>query len=414
MLVSAALLAVAGIFPATAVERYDSYKGLIMAGYQGWFNAPGDGAGRGWHHYAGRRSFAPGDCTIDFWPDTREYEKTYPSPFEYEDGTVADLFSSYDPSTVATHFRWMREYGLDGVFMQRFVAEIRNESGMNHFTRVLDSAMKAAADNERAIAVMYDLSGMQPGEEQVLLDDLKALSERYGLLDRDRNPSYLWHNGRPLVSVWGLGFNDRRAYGFDEIEKIIDGVKEMGFSIMAGVPTNWRELTDDTLPDTRLHDIIRKCDIVMPWFVGRYNEDTYKSRGYDTLMQKDIAWAAENGVDYSPLAFPGFSWCNMFPADRRDRAVSIPRNRGEFLWKQLYTEISSGAEMIYVAMFDEIDEGTAIFKCAKKVPAAHIGSQFVPIEDGIEGDHYLWLIGQAGKMLRGETPLSESQPQRNF
>ena len=30
---------------------YNSYRGLVMAGYQGWHSAEGDGANRGWHHY---------------------------------------------------------------------------------------------------------------------------------------------------------------------------------------------------------------------------------------------------------------------------------------------------------------------------------------------------------------------------
>ena len=42
------------IFPFITISakntKYNSYKGLIMAGYQGWFNAPDDGAGRGWYH----------------------------------------------------------------------------------------------------------------------------------------------------------------------------------------------------------------------------------------------------------------------------------------------------------------------------------------------------------------------------
>jgi len=47
---------------------------------------------------------------------------------------------------------------------------------------------------------------------------------------------------------------------------------------------------------------------------------------------------------------------------------NIPRNKGEFFWKQIAGAIESGAEMLYVAIFDEIDEGTAIFKSAHKVP----------------------------------------------
>ena len=253
-------------------KQYNSYKGLVMAGYQGWFNTPGDGSGRGWHHYNGREGFRPGSCSVDLWPEVSEYKKLYKTDFTFADGKSASVFSSYDKSTVNVHFRWMKEYGLDGVFMQRFIAEIRNESGLQHFNKVLNSAMKAANKYERAICVMYDLSGMQPGEEKLLLKDIAEIAQRHSLKNHAKNPSYLYHNGKPLVTVWGVGFNDNRRYGLKEAAHIIDGLKSQGFSVMLGVPTQWRELKGDTESDPRLHELIRKCDIVMPWFVGRYNE----------------------------------------------------------------------------------------------------------------------------------------------
>jgi len=79
--------------------RYDSYKGLIMTGYQGWFNAPGDGADKDWTHYQKNGVFKPGDCTIDFWPDITEYERIYKTAFRYADGSPAYVFSSYDAVT---------------------------------------------------------------------------------------------------------------------------------------------------------------------------------------------------------------------------------------------------------------------------------------------------------------------------
>ena len=64
-----------------------------------------------------------------------------------------------------------------------------------------------------------------------------------------------------------------------------------------------------------------------------------------------------------------------------ENSTPIARNGGDFLWMQMSSHIASGAEMLYIAMFDEIDEGTAIFKCAKRVPVGK--SRFVPIDDGI-------------------------------
>ena len=66
--------------------------------------------------------------------------------------------------------------------------------------------------------------------------------------------------------------------------------------------------------------------------------------------------------------------------------------------------------MIYVAMFDEIDEGTAIFKCTPNVPVTE-ESEFLKIEE--PSDRYLQLVGKIGKMLRGEMPLTGELPEIN-
>ena len=57
---------------------------------------------------------------------------------------------------------------------------------------------------------------------------------------------------KPLVAVWGIGFNDRRKYGYEQVKKIIDFLKSEGCSILVGVPTHWRTLTIDAVSDTRL------------------------------------------------------------------------------------------------------------------------------------------------------------------
>ena len=108
-----------------------------MAGYQGWFNTPEDGAGLGWKHFEKEKEFKPGKCTIDLWPDVSEYEKTYETSFKLPDETPAKVFSSYDASTTDLHFKWMKQYGIDGVFMQRFVVSIRNQKGKDRLSKVV-------------------------------------------------------------------------------------------------------------------------------------------------------------------------------------------------------------------------------------------------------------------------------------
>ena len=71
----------------------------------------------------------------------------------------------------------------------------------------------------------------------------------------------------------------------------------------------------------------------------------------------------------------------------------------------------AGAEMIYVAMFDEVDEGTAIFKCTGDHPVSDI-AKFIDM-DGQPSDHYLWLTGEAARKLRKEITLKYKMPVRN-
>lgn len=399
-----------------AQSAHPSYKGLVMAGYQGWFHNPGGGP-----MYPDGKNIA-----IDMWPDVREYEKTYPTGWKHADGSTARFFCSDDAQTVRTHFRWMKEYGLDGVFMQRFFGSARPRKGGRASTvTVLRHAMKYAAEYGRAVAVMYDLSGLEPGKDDctMLIDDWRFLVDSIKVTNYSSDNPYLYHNGKPLVVIWGVGFPDR-PYDIRDIalERFMDFLKNDpvygGCSVMLGVPTYWRDLNNDCVRDPYLHDLIRSADIVLPWMVQRFTPLLhFDMNRYRDLILGDMKWCRENGVDYVPLVYPGFSWHNL---SRNPNANdiggekplgSIPRLGGTFYWDQIYTAIRSGAQMLYVAMFDEVNEGTAIFKCTDNPPVSDT-AQFIDM-DGKPSDHYLWLTGEAARMLRNERPLSPRMPERN-
>jgi hypothetical protein len=383
--------------------------GKVMCGYQGWFNAEGDGAGLGWKHWKGRGGFKPGHCTIDLWPDVSELDpdERYATAFKLADGRPAEVFSSYNRKTVLRHFKWMKDYGIDGAFVQRFANPLTNPRILRHDTTVLSHCREGANRHGRTYAVMYDLSGLGAGSMRKVTDDWKRLIDRMRIT-KDR--AYLHHKGKPVVSIWGFGFSDNRKYTIAEGKELVTWLKNDpqygGCTVMLGVPTYWRTLRRDCVKDPAMHELIGMADIVSPWTVGRYRTPEQAARHAREVWTPDRAWCRERGKDFFPVVFPGFSWSNMKPGAKLDQ---IPRLGGRFLWAQYVAAKKAGAKMVYQAMFDEVDEATAIFKCTNKPPVG--ASKFLTYE-GLPSDHYLWLVGQATRMIAGKRPLTETMPKR--
>jgi hypothetical protein len=390
---------VTGVDPGTLSNK-------VMCGYQGWFNADGDGAERGWVHWTRRRGpMAPGNAKVDLWPDVSELgaDERFATGFTNADGRKDEVFSSFKRPTVLRHFRWMRDYGIDGAFVQRFIVDLRDPRGLRHNNTVLAHCREGASRFGRAYAVMYDLSGLGPDRIGQVIEDWRELRSR---MKAGEDPAYLRHRGRPLVALWGVGFNDGRRYTLAECRRLVEFLKGDGCSVMLGVPTGFRELDRDALEDVLLHEVIQLADVVSPWTVGRYRTPAEARRHGERTWRPDVAWCAGRKIDFLPVVFPGFSWFNMYGK----QFDTIPRLKGEFLWSQFVAAKRAGASMIYVAMFDEVDEGTAIFKCTDDVPVGE-RVKFLTYE-GLPGDYYLRLTGAGAKLLRGELAITDAIPIR--
>jgi hypothetical protein len=81
----------------------------------------------------------------------------------------------------------------------------------------------------------------------------------------------------------------------------------------------------------------------------------------------------------------------------------IPRRGGEFLRAQYESARQIGVRMLYQAMFDELDEGTAIFKVTNDPP---IGSSRCLTYDSLPSDTYLRIVGEETARLRDSLETS--------
>ena len=143
-------------------------------------------------------------------------------------GVPAYVFSSQNEETVVRHFKWMKDYGIDGVFLQRFAHDVL--PGGHHQwellqpsnNKILENVQKGARAHGRSFALMYDLTGVRHGEMPMVMDDWRGLVDRFDILN---DPNYLHEDGKPLIAIWGVGFSDNRQYTLDEVSQLIDFLK---------------------------------------------------------------------------------------------------------------------------------------------------------------------------------------------
>ena len=105
---------------------FTTLDGKVLLGYQGWFNCPGVGdTNRGWRSWA-RDTPSAKTLTVDMYPDLTEFDRSdlCPLPGFTVRGRQAFLYSAMNSNVVDRHFLWMKDYGLDGVLVQRFVTGI--------------------------------------------------------------------------------------------------------------------------------------------------------------------------------------------------------------------------------------------------------------------------------------------------
>jgi hypothetical protein len=240
------LLASAGcVSPTRRAVDSSTLTGKVMCGYQGWFNAEGDGANRGYNHWTrGGARPSPQTIRVDLWPDVSELgpDERFPTDLLHADGKRAEVFSSFRRATVVRHFGWMEEHGIDGVFVQRFINSLSRPASLAHNNTVLEHCREGARRHGRTYALMYDLSGLAAGNADRLIEDWRKLLRDTQLT---RDPAYLKHRGKPLLALWGCGFNDDKPRpSLEDWRKIIAFLKTDpaagGVSIMLGVPSFWR------------------------------------------------------------------------------------------------------------------------------------------------------------------------------
>jgi len=389
-----------------------SLTGKMIFGYQGWFECPGDAASEGWRHWLSGKK-----ASVDMLPDITELDPAERCATEWTtpDHQPTWVFSSQNRRTVERHFQWMKDYGLDGVALQRFATHLQ-PALRQPLDRVLANVRAAAESTGRVFFLMYDLSGMTSDTLPTVADDWARLEAG----ELTASPAYQRHRGRPVLALWGLGFTGRPITP-DAAKRLLQTLRDQsapygGVTFLGGVPGGWRIHRGDGAADSAWDEVYRSLDIISPWTVGRYVDDAGADAYRRTYLEPDLAETRRLRLDYMPVIFPGFSWANLMIArNQPDKALSnqIPRRCGRFYWRQVYNAISAGTSMIYGAMFDEVDEGTAMFKVLadrRQLPAAQ---SFVTLDaDGcaLPSDWYLQLAGKATGALRSRRPVSPDLP----
>ena len=407
--------------PSTTASSYSEFIGKSVAGYQVWFVA--GTLTSGWTHWNSRTSGAPGPNTSHFevCPDISEYpdEKLKPTNLEpMGNGTPFKLFTSSDKEVIDIHMKWMKDYGIDGAAVQRFIGNIGG-SIIHSPTESIIKVKNAAEANERIFYICYDTSssGMETTWSETIKMDWVYNVEQKNLTT---SPAYAKVGNKPVVQLWGIGMKGGKNPGSaQETIALINFFKARGCYVIGGTPRGWRTGTSDskgvtqpvTVPgdDENFLPVYEALNMISPWMPGRIRSNTDADNLLVSTQTPDKSFCDARNIQYMVVNFPGFAWSQWNDGD----VNHTPRNAGEFMWKQATNIKKLGCQNMYFAMFDEYDEGTAIMKNATDWSMIPTNQYFLTSSaDGLwcSSDFQLRVAGAAVAMLKGQRAATTNQP----
>jgi hypothetical protein len=398
LLISAAALPAAqfalSASPAAAASAAGDVVGKITVGYQGWFACIGDGAPiNAWWHWSQNEAAAPSPSNenLKAWPDMTIYNTGYPTAYaNLNNGGAPNLFSSYDQQVVNTHCSLMQANGIDTIALQRFDPNGSEGPTRNAITAKLNTAAQASG---RKFYIMYDASGWTNMKTEMPADWTNVMSQYAS------SSAYAHQNGKPVVGIWGFGFNDtNHPWSAADCLSVIQWFQSQGCYVMGGVPTYWRTGVNDSRAGYL--STYSAFNMISPWMVGRIGSVTDSNNFYTNVNVGDQSYCNSNNIDYQPCVLPG-------DLSARQRV------HGDFMWGQFYNMVRVGAQGIYISMFDEYGEGNQILNTAPTQTFVPTNSGLLSLdEDGTacSADYYLRLTADGGKMLKGQIALTSTRP----
>jgi chitodextrinase len=245
----------------------------------------------------------------------------------------------------------------------------------------------------RKFYVMYDVTGWTSMQSEIKNDWTTKMSAYTASV------AYARQNGKPVVGIWGFGFNDNN-HPWDPATclDVINWFKSQGCYVMGGVPREWRTGVGGSRAG--YSGVYHAFNMISPWMVGAIGNIAGSDDAYTNLTVPDQADCAANGIDYQPCVLPG-------DVSARQRV------HGDFMWRQFYNVCRAGVAGIYISMFDEFNEGNQICKTAENQSQIPTNAGLLGLdEDGTvcSSDYYLRLTGDGGRMFKGQLALTATRP----
>lgn len=366
----------------------------ILCTYNGNYRCIGDSSNQNWSTWSKREDrLTVDDINFEMWPDTSEYEEheLFKTGINDSNNNPSYLFSSMNPIVIERHFAWMLKYGIDGIWLKRFVTDL--PGSINGYKKylpnllILNYVKNFAEKYDRFFSIMYDLTGVSSvGFSDVIKRDWSRLLNH----QIHKTSSYVHENSKPVIMLSGLGHD--KNLNPDVIINLITFLKSSAY-VIGGVNWTWRTDTINQQTNPPWGDIYAMLDGICPLNTGNYYIAStgiwWCASGY---WQEDVALARSRKQFYLPLIYPGYG------VDNKNGTTNsrISRTNGNFMWHQFVQCVRFSINSAIIESFDDVTNGTAIFKISNNPPVLN---KFITYGD-LPEDHYLKLAGFSSEMIR--------------